>query len=52
MSGLHLGGYLDTDPYLGWFAQLRGEVDEIEVSNVGVTNLSKTSYSWVEGTAL
>jgi hypothetical protein len=48
---LHLGGYLDTDPYLGWFVQLRGEANEIQVSKVGVTNLSSTSYSWVGGTA-
>jgi hypothetical protein len=48
---LHLGGYIDTNPYLGWFLQLRGEADAVDVSAVGVTNLKKTDYEWFGGTA-
>jgi hypothetical protein len=48
---LHLGGYINTNPYLGWFLQIRGEADVFNVSNPGLTNLSKTSYAWVGGTA-
>jgi len=48
---LHLGGYLDTDPYLGWFIQIRGEADALKVGSVGVTNLAKTDYEWFGGTA-
>ena len=50
-ADLHLGGYIDTNPYLGWFVQLRGEADAIDVNSVGVTNLTKTNYDWVGGTA-
>jgi hypothetical protein len=50
-ADLHLGGYIDTNPYLGWFWQLQGEVDERNVSSVGVTNLKKTNYDWIGGTA-
>jgi hypothetical protein len=47
----NLGGYLDTNPYLGWFLQLRGEADLRQVDVPGVTGLSRTSYDWAGGTA-
>ncbi|MGY4257648.1 hypothetical protein ACVI1L_004716 [Bradyrhizobium sp. USDA 4516] len=47
----HLGGYLKTDPYLGWFVQLRGEADIRQVDIPGVTGLSKTNYEWAGATA-
>jgi hypothetical protein len=49
-SDLHLGGYLNTDPNLGWFVQLRGEGDIRNVDAVGVTNLQKREYAWLGGT--
>jgi hypothetical protein len=48
---LHLGGYLDTNPYLGWFVQLRGETDIRQVDSTGVTNLTNRDYAWIGGTA-
>ena len=48
---LHLGGYINNDPNLGWFVQLRGEVDARHVSEPGLTNLKKADYAWVGGTA-
>jgi hypothetical protein len=50
-ANLHLGGYINSDPYLGWFVQLRGETDIRQVDAIGVTNLTKTSYAWIGGTA-
>jgi hypothetical protein len=47
---LHLGGYIDTNPYLGWFVQLQGEVNALDVNSVGVTNLTKSNYDWIGGT--
>jgi hypothetical protein len=47
----NLGGYLKTNPYLGWFVQLRGEADIRQVDIPGVTGLSKASYDWAGGTA-
>jgi hypothetical protein len=47
----HLGGYLKTDPYLGWFVQLRGETDIRQVDVPGVTGLTKSNYEWAGGTA-
>lgn len=49
-SDLHLGGYLKSDPYLGWFVQVRGEADIRKVDAVGVTNLMKKDYAWLGGT--
>jgi hypothetical protein len=49
-SDLHLGGYLNTNPYLGWFVQVRGEADMREVDAIGVTNLTKANYAWLGGT--
>jgi hypothetical protein len=49
-SKWHLGGYINTNPYLGWFVQLRGEADVRDVNAVGLTNLDKTRYAWVGGT--
>jgi len=50
---LHLGGYISTplEPYLGWFLQLRGETDIRQVSNPGLTSLTKSEYAWTGGTA-
>lgn len=48
---LHLGGYINDNPYLGWFLQVREQVDIRDVSAVGVTGLSKTSYEWLGATA-
>jgi len=45
----HLGGYLKTDPYLGWFVQLRGETDIRQVDIPGVTGLTKSNYEWAGG---
>jgi hypothetical protein len=50
-AGLHLGGYIDTNPDLGWFVQLRGETDLRQVDVIGVTNLTNKNYEWVGGTA-
>jgi hypothetical protein len=50
-AGAHIGGYIDNDPYLGWFIQLRGETDFRNVSNPGLTGLTKTDYAWIGGTA-
>jgi hypothetical protein len=50
-SRIHLGGYIDTDPYLGWFIQIRGETDVRNVDAVGVTGLDKGRYAWIGGTA-
>jgi hypothetical protein len=50
-SNLHLGGYINANPYLGWFVQLRGEADVREVNAVGVTNLDLGRYAWLGGTA-
>lgn len=47
----NLGGYLKTNPYLGWFVQLRGEADIRQVDIPGVTGLSSTSYDWAGATA-
>jgi hypothetical protein len=47
----HLGGYLDTNPYLGWFVQVRGEADIRQVDIPGVTGLSKSNYEWAGATA-
>lgn len=49
----HLGGYVkgESTRNLGWFLQLRGEADIYNVNNIGLTQLSKTSYSWIGGTA-
>ena len=47
----NLGGYLKTNPYLGWFVQLRGEADIRQVDIPGVTGLSSTSYEWAGATA-
>jgi hypothetical protein len=47
----HLGGYLPSNPYLGWFLQLRGEADLRNVEDPGLTGLSPTSYAWIGGTA-
>ncbi|MGL3210700.1 hypothetical protein [Bradyrhizobium sp. BR 1433] len=47
----HLGGYLKTDPYLGWFVQLRGETDIRQVDIPGVTGLTRSSYEWAGATA-
>ena len=50
MPTLHLGGYINANPYLGWFVQLRGEADIREVNAVGVTNLDLGRYAWLGGT--
>jgi hypothetical protein len=50
-ADLHLGGYIDTNPYLGWFLQVRGETDLRQVDVIGVTNLTNTDYVWIGGTA-
>ena len=49
-SDLHLGGYINTNPYLGWFVQVRGEADVRDVQAVGFTNLDKSRYAWLGGT--
>jgi hypothetical protein len=49
-ADLHLGGYINTNPYLGWFVQVRGEADVRNVDAVGVTGLDKVSYAWLGGT--
>jgi hypothetical protein len=50
---LHLGGYFSTmlEPNLGWFLQIRGETDVLKVSTPGLTNLTKSDYAWIGGTA-
>jgi hypothetical protein len=50
---LHLGGYVSTtlEPNLGWFLQVRGELDVRKVSTPGLTNLTKSDYEWAGGTA-
>jgi hypothetical protein len=52
-ANLHLGGYVSTplEPNLGWFVQLRGEADALKVTVPGLTNLVKSNYEWVGGTA-
>lgn len=50
-ADMHLGGYINTNPYLGWFVQVRGQASIVNVSDPGLTNLSKTDYEWVGGTA-
>lgn len=49
-ADLHLGGYINTNPYLGWFVQVRGEADVRDVQTVGFTNLDKSRYAWLGGT--
>jgi hypothetical protein len=49
---IHLGGYFGVpDPYVGWFWQARGEIDEKHVSTVGFTGLARGNYLWFGGTA-
>jgi hypothetical protein len=50
-AGLHLGGYFDTNPYLGWFLQLRGEGRFVNVQEPGRTGLTKGNSAWIGGTA-
>jgi len=50
-ANLHLGGYVSSNPVLDWYVQLRGEADMRDVNAVGVTNLNKTRYRGVGGTA-
>ena len=38
-ADLHLGGYINANPYLRWFVQLRARLISVEVNAVGVTNL-------------
>jgi hypothetical protein len=42
----HLGGYIDTNPHLGWYWQFRAEADLRNVSNPGLTSLLLGRYAW------